>query len=295
MEQKDYLIIAGVVLLLAGIFGYFFIFKKGGSDFKAPVMDGTSVFVSLNKINDPRPSMVYVHNGCPCIGQPMGQVFQNLAIEMQAFGSFYQMKVNPAKIQASFNPPYIALFIGGQLITGFQAGSVEDLQKFFLKLIGTVDKNPISGGVPAPSPTPGSPPPTSPTPGGTTPGTGGPISNIINGILGGGGKTPGTPGTSPGGIISNLIPGSGGGGILSNIGGGSGILNNVVKGVAPIANQVITNLSPADIKNIINMATTFDPSGISGTITGAIPDSVIEMARNWLIGLTKAQSLLIPY
>jgi hypothetical protein len=295
MEQKDYLIIAGVVLLLAGIFGYFFLFKKGGSDFKAPVMDGSSVFVSKNKINDPRPAMIYVHNGCPCLGQPMGQVFQNLATEMQAFGSFYQMKVDQSKIEANYSPPYVAFFVAGQLITGFKAGSKADLQTFFMKLIGAIDKtSPISGGVPVPSPIPGVTPapgggtPTpgggTPTPGGGTPpggGGGGPISNIINGILGGG-----TPGATPGGILNNLIP---------NIGGGnaSGILNNVVKAVGPVANEVITNLSAADIKNIMSIATSFDPSGISGSITSAIPDSMIDMVRNWLIGMTKAQSLFI--
>jgi hypothetical protein len=288
MEQKDYLILAAIVVLLAAVFGYFFLFSKK-SDFKVPVMDGTNVFVGLNKINDPRPAMVYVHNGCPCLGQPMGQTFQNLATEMQAYGSFYQIKANPAKIQASFSPPYVAFFIGGQLITGFQAGSLSDFQTFFLKMVGTVTGNTkVSGSVPTPGAvtpgavTPGAVTPGVVTPGAVTPGSG-PIANIINGILGGGT----TPGTAPG-PISDLLKGITGGNIND-----SGILAGVVKGIAPIANTALTNLTTADLRNIITTATSFDPSGISGTVVGFIPDSAIEMARNFLIGLTRAQSLYI--
>ena len=129
MKSDDYSVISSVIFII-GVVVIIFIFSRRNQNFKSPILNAKNIFIGKNQINDKRPTLIYVHNGCPCLQQPLGTTFQSMANEFQTKAAFYELKYDESKLNAS-SIPFVAFFIDGNYFNGFNANTLNDFQSWF--------------------------------------------------------------------------------------------------------------------------------------------------------------------
>lgn len=132
MKSDDYIVIGSVIFII-GVVVIIFIFSRRNQNFKSPILNAKNIFLGKNQINDKRPSLIYVHNGCPCLQQPLGETFQSMANEFQTKAAFYELKYDDSKLNVS-SIPYVAFFIDGSYFNGFTANTLKDFQTWFSQI-----------------------------------------------------------------------------------------------------------------------------------------------------------------